>query len=66
LKKKILNTVKTGRVINSVCASLAFEGLKPSAHAQNVGKQYLEDAISGKEAIARVKEMHASRFGRQK
>ncbi len=62
----ISSSVKTKRVIRSVRASLEFEGLKPSRHAQAVGKQYLEDKISSREAVTKVKERYASRFGRQK
>ena len=64
MRKRISNTIKTKKVIKSVGASLAFEGLKPSRYAQAVGKQYLENKISSSEAVAKVKERHASRFGR--
>lgn len=64
LRKRISNNIKTKRVIKSVEASLAFEGLKPSRHAQAIGKQYLENKISSSEAVAKVKEKHAPRFGR--
>ncbi|WP_241422482.1 antitoxin VbhA family protein [Candidatus Contubernalis alkaliaceticus] len=59
IRPKRLNTK---RVIASVGASLAFEGLKPSMHAQVVGKRYLEGKISSSEAIAKVKAKHASSF----
>jgi len=64
LKNRALNNTKTKRVIESVGASMAFENLKPSKYAQVVGKQYLEDKISSSEAVAKVKEKHAHRFGR--
>ncbi|MDO9535564.1 MAG: antitoxin VbhA family protein [Bacillota bacterium] len=66
MENRALNNTKTKtkRVIESVGASLAFENLKPSKHAQEVGKQYLEDKISSREAVAKVKKMHASRFGK--
>lgn len=64
MKNRAINNTKTKRVIESVGASLAFENLKPSKHAQVVGKQYLEDKISSREAVAKVKEKHAPRFGR--
>lgn len=64
LKTGVSNTFKTKRVIESVGASLAFEGLKPSRHAQAIGKQYLEEKISSREAVAKVKARHASRFGK--
>ena len=61
LKKSMLNT---NRIIESVVASLSFEGLVPSEQARILGKQYLEDKISSTEAVARVKAMHATSFGR--
>ncbi|WP_040411289.1 antitoxin VbhA family protein [Desulfosporosinus sp. OT] len=51
------------RVISSVRASMAMEGLQPSLHAQALGKLYLEDKITGREAIARIKERHSAKFG---
>lgn len=50
------------KVISSVKASMAFEGLKPSLQAQAIGKEYLEGKISGKVAAARIKESHSSKF----
>lgn len=50
------------RVISSVGASMAMEGLKPSLHAQTLGKQYLENTITGREAVAKIRERHASKF----
>jgi len=64
LKTRVRKVLKNTRIISSVGASMAFEGLKPSAHAQAIGKQYLEDKISSREAIARIKESHSSKFGR--
>ena len=61
LKKSMLNT---NRIIESVVASLSFEGLKPSEQAQMLGKQYLEDKISSTEAVTRIKAMHATSFER--
>ena len=52
------------RVISSVEASMAMEGLQPSLHAQALGKQYLEDKITSREAVARIKESHSAKFGR--
>jgi len=43
---------------------MAFEGLKPSSHAQAIGKQYLEDKISSSEAVASIKSRHSLKFGR--
>ncbi|EGW40891.1 hypothetical protein DOT_1161 [Desulfosporosinus sp. OT] len=42
---------------------MAMEGLQPSLHAQALGKLYLEDKITGREAIARIKERHSAKFG---
>ncbi|MFZ3131843.1 MAG: antitoxin VbhA family protein [Desulfosporosinus sp.] len=64
MKTKICKVTKNSRVISSVGASMAFEGLKPSAHAQKIGKQYLEGEIGSDEAIARIKQKHALKFGR--
>ncbi|MBS4021382.1 MAG: antitoxin VbhA family protein [Dethiobacter sp.] len=64
MKNRASINTKTKRVIESVGASLAFENLKPSKHAQAVGKQYLEDKISSREAVDKVKEKHAPGFGR--
>lgn len=61
-KKIRAKRLNTKRVIASVGASLAFEGLKPSMHAQSVGKRYLEGKISSSEAIAKVKAKHVSNF----
>ena len=51
------------RVISSVRASMAMEGLQPSLHAQALGKLYLEDKITSREAVARIKERHSAKFG---
>jgi len=51
------------RVIANVQASMAVEGMKPSAKAQAIGKQYLEGKISSKEAVAKIKMLHAAKFG---
>jgi hypothetical protein len=51
------------RVIASVQASMAVEGMKPSAKAQAIGKQYLEGKISSEEAVAKIKMQHAAKFG---
>ena len=53
------------KVISSVTASMAFEGLKPSLQAQTIGKEYLEGKISGKVAAARIKESHSSKITRR-
>ena len=52
------------RVIASVRASMAVEGMKPSAKARAIGRQYLEGKISSKEAITRIKTLHAAKFGK--
>ena len=43
------------RVIASVTATLAVEGLKPSKAAVAINRNYLEGKISSKEAIERIK-----------
>ncbi|MDD3023975.1 MAG: antitoxin VbhA family protein [Syntrophomonadaceae bacterium] len=52
------------RVIANVQASMAVEGMKPSAKARAIGKQYLEGKISGKEAVTKIKMQHAANFGK--
>lgn len=58
------NPEKVERVIANVRASMAVEGIKPSARAQSVGRKYLEGKISGQEAVNKVKMQHASAFGK--
>ena len=64
LARKTPRVATNNRVISGVRASMAFEGLKPSTHAQAIGKRYLEDKISSVEAVAGIKARHASKFGR--
>lgn len=67
MKTRANKAIKNNRrVISSVGASMAMEGLKPSIHAQTLGKQYLENKIAGREAVAKIKEKHASKFGTAK
>lgn len=58
------STEKTKQVIANVKASMAVEGMRPSARAQVIGRQYLEGKISSKEAIAKIRKQHASTFGK--
>lgn len=58
------STVVNKRVASSVKASMDFEGLKPSVYAQRIGQHYLEGKISSRDAIAKIKAKHASKFGR--
>ncbi len=62
LKRRVSNIRENKRVIKSVSATLAFEGLKPSRYAKAVGKQYLENKISSNEAVAKVKERYTSKL----
>ncbi len=64
MDRKTPRVATNNRVISGVRASMAFEGLKPSTHAKTIGKRYLEDKISSGEAVAGIKAMHASKFGR--
>ena len=52
------------RVIANVQASMAVEGMKPSAKARAIGRQYLEGKISSKEAVNKIKMQHATKFGK--
>jgi len=52
------------RVIANVQTSMAVEGLKPSAKARVIGKQYLEGKISSKEAVTKIKMQHSANFGK--
>jgi len=47
------------RISAGVKASLAFEGLKPSAFADEVCAEYLEGKITSTEALARITARHA-------
>lgn len=58
------SSVNNRRVVSSVKASMEFEGLKPSAYAQRIGKHYLEGKINSKDALEKIKAMHVSKFGR--
>lgn len=64
MKTRVSHVLKKTRVISSVKASMAIEGLTPSLYAQSIGSQYLEDKISSGEAIAMIKASHSSKFGR--
>lgn len=57
-------SINNKKVASSVKASMEFEGLKPSAYAQRIGKHYLEGKISSKDALEKIKIKHASKFGR--
>lgn len=46
------------KIIASVSASLAVEGLKPSDAGTAITRQYLEGKISSKQAIQRIKDKH--------
>jgi len=58
------NPEKIERVIANVKASMAVEGMKPSAKAQSIGRQYLEGKISSQEAVTKIKRQHAEVFGK--
>ncbi len=64
MEKTLINKETTKRVIVSVGASLAFEGLEPSREAMHYGRAYLENTMSSAEARAKIKAMHACSFGR--
>jgi len=46
------------KIIASVTASLAVEGLKPSDAGIAITRQYLEGKISSKQAIQKIKDKH--------
>ena len=50
------------KIVSSVKASMAFEGLKPSLQAPEIGKEYLEGKITSEVAAIRIKENHTSKF----
>lgn len=60
--KKKLGEVE--RVIANVRASMAIEGMNPSAKARVIGKQYLEGKISSREAVTKIKMQHSANFGK--
>lgn len=51
-------TIKINRIIKSVNASLAIEGLKASPEALEIGERYLNKEISIEEAIELIKKLH--------
>jgi len=58
-----LNIMKTkskniDKIIASVSATLAVEGLKPSKTGTAVTRQYLEGKITSEQAIQRIKDNH--------
>jgi cell filamentation protein len=54
------------RISASVKASLVFEGLTPSAGADEVGAEYLEGKITSTEAMARITARYAPSFKNNK
>ena len=46
------------KIVASVSASLAVEGLKPSDTGIAITRQYLEGKISSKQAIQKIKDEH--------
>ena len=65
MKTSVIKGVRNHkRIISSVGASMAMEGLQPSLHAQALCEQYLEYKITAREAVARIKERHSAKFGR--
>lgn len=50
--------IKLNKIINSVKASMAVEGLEASPEALEVGKKYLRDEIGAHEALELIKELH--------
>ncbi len=55
MKTRIQNIDK---IIASVSATLAVEGLKPSNSGIAITRQYLEGKITSKQAIERIIEFH--------
>lgn len=53
LKQKVLN-----RIIDSVKASMAFEGLEVSPEALEIGNRYLSGEITANEAVEMIKGMY--------
>ena len=50
------------RISASVKASMAFEGLKPSAYAEKICAKYLEGKISSTETLELITVQHAPNF----
>lgn len=46
------------KIIASVSATLAVEGLKPSESGTAITRKYLEGKITSKQAIQRIKDKH--------
>lgn len=54
-------TIAIKRVMDSVQASMAVEGLKPSRKAKVISQKYLEGKLSSKEAVALITTYHAAK-----
>lgn len=49
---------RLNKIIDSVNASMAFEGLEASPEALEIGEKYLNKEINIKEAIELIKKLH--------
>lgn len=49
-----MNKKESSRVMQSVKATLSFEGLKPSSHASRISLRYLEGKLTKQEARAQI------------
>ncbi|MDP4094600.1 MAG: antitoxin VbhA family protein [Bacillota bacterium] len=51
-------TRNINKIMSSVSATLAVEGMKPSESGAAITRQYLEGKITSKQAIQRIKDKH--------
>lgn len=49
------------KIIDSVEATMAFEGLKASPEALEIGRRYLDGEISSSEAVELIKGLHKAK-----
>lgn len=51
--------LEINRMMASVQASMAVEGLKPSKKARAIGKKYLQGELTSKEAVEMIIQHHS-------
>lgn len=55
------NTIEIKRVMDSVQASMAVEGLKPSRKAKLISQKYLAGELCSKEAVTLITAYHSAK-----
>lgn len=57
----IKSNMSSERILASVTASSSFEGLNPSRHSNMISQEYMNNKISGEEAIKKINEFYSSK-----